>query len=130
MRARERAASEQAIKHERELWLPILEAWVAELDPNDGDDSLCIIILNNEIRYLREDNLTVRSKRGPKPVVQSEVMASEIVELRREVEALRRDNAALRRESNRLRRHIARTRDTVKKRLDQASKAFNKVDVD
>ena len=51
MRSIEREAAEEAIADARELWLPILEEWVAEL--TDAGDILLHVVLEYELRRLR-----------------------------------------------------------------------------
>jgi hypothetical protein len=64
MSAIEREAAQRAIKDERRLWLPMLEAWRVRLP---ADDLMMIVWLEAQIRRARKGGLGL--KRFPSPQV-------------------------------------------------------------
>ena len=53
MSAIEREAAQEAVKREREHWLPILEAWLADALRDGATELLLCVVLDDEIRRLR-----------------------------------------------------------------------------
>jgi hypothetical protein len=53
MSAIEREAAQEAVKREREHWLPVLEAWLADAPRDGAMDVILCVVLDGEIRRLR-----------------------------------------------------------------------------